>query len=120
MSSTEFHNLFAIFKAKVQAMFEYTPGKYAGRVTLLQSQEEIDRRPSYPARLFRKISPLKRRRLRASSLEASVEWEQWATGGVDVLEAPGDHYSMVREPKVRILAEKLRACMDRAEERKRI
>jgi amino acid adenylation domain-containing protein len=119
MSSTEFHNLFEIFKANVQAMFEYTPGKYAGRVTLLQSQEEIDRQPSYPARLFRKISPLKRRRLRASSLEASVEWEQWATGGVDVLEAPGDHYSMVREPKVRILAEKLRACMDRAEERKR-
>ena len=34
---------------------------------------------------------------------------------VDVFETPGDHDSMVLEPNVRILAARLRECLDKAE-----
>jgi thioesterase domain-containing protein len=36
---------------------------------------------------------------------------------VDVFETPGDHDSMVLEPNVRILAARLRECLDQAEAR---
>lgn len=35
--------------------------------------------------------------------------------GLDVYEVPGDHDSMVLEPNVRVMARRLRRCIDRAE-----
>jgi hypothetical protein len=37
-----------------------------------------------------------------------------AAQGVEVHEVPGDHYSMVREPHVRVLAERIRARLEGA------
>jgi hypothetical protein len=37
-----------------------------------------------------------------------------ALGGVEIHEVPGDHLSMFQEPHVQVLAEKLRACIDKA------
>jgi thioesterase domain-containing protein len=41
-------------------------------------------------------------------------WGRYVTG-VDVFEVPGDHDSMVLEPNVRVLAARLRTCIERAE-----
>jgi thioesterase domain-containing protein len=37
-----------------------------------------------------------------------------ALGGVDIHEVPGDHLGIFEEPHVQVLAEKLRACIDKA------
>jgi thioesterase domain-containing protein len=38
-------------------------------------------------------------------------WRNLALGGIQVVETPGDHGSMMKEPHVRVLAEKLDACV---------
>jgi thioesterase domain-containing protein len=42
-------------------------------------------------------------------------WKPYVTGGIDVHVVPGDHDSMVLEPNVRVLAEKLRTCLEDAQ-----
>ncbi|MGB5810992.1 MAG: hypothetical protein WBG86_10715 [Polyangiales bacterium] len=42
-------------------------------------------------------------------------WSPYCTE-VEVHEMPGDHDSMVLEPNVRVMADQLRACIQRAEE----
>lgn len=45
--------------------------------------------------------------------EFRVPW--WlAAGGMETHKVPGDHISMLEEPRVRILAKKLRTCLDKA------
>jgi thioesterase domain-containing protein/NAD(P)-dependent dehydrogenase (short-subunit alcohol dehydrogenase family)/acyl carrier protein len=43
-------------------------------------------------------------------------WSRYVTGDLEVSEVPGDHDSMVLEPNVRVLAERLKACLARAGE----
>jgi hypothetical protein len=54
----------------------------------------------------------------ATDLTASYDvedgWRQLVTE-LDVHEVPGDHGDIIREPNVRLLAEKLRHCMDAAQ-----
>ncbi len=39
-------------------------------------------------------------------------WGGLAEGGVEVDEIPGDHYSILREPNVQALADRLRETLD--------
>jgi len=41
-------------------------------------------------------------------------WRNLARGGVHVEETPGDHVSMLKEPHVRVLAQRLSACLQEA------
>ncbi|NEP35277.1 MAG: hypothetical protein F6K38_28820, partial [Moorea sp. SIO3B2] len=38
-------------------------------------------------------------------------WDGMAASGIEVHHIPGDHISMMLEPNVRVLAEKLKACL---------
>ena len=51
-----------------------------------------------------------------AGLPPDMGWRELALGGVTVLETPGDHLSMIQEPRVQILGEQLRACLNEAEE----
>ncbi|MEM7518082.1 MAG: thioesterase domain-containing protein, partial [Planctomycetota bacterium] len=42
-------------------------------------------------------------------------WSQYVDGQIEVVEVPGDHDSMVLEPQVRVLADRLRAVLIEAE-----
>ena len=42
-------------------------------------------------------------------------WSDWANGGVEVHVVPGNHANLMYEPHVEVLAEKLTACLDRAQ-----
>ncbi|HEY6769290.1 MAG TPA: amino acid adenylation domain-containing protein [Candidatus Sulfotelmatobacter sp.] len=44
------------------------------------------------------------------------DWSKWVTGGVEVHEIEGDHGSILKEPQVRHLAERVRFCLNRAQE----
>ncbi|HWG58035.1 MAG TPA: SDR family NAD(P)-dependent oxidoreductase [Candidatus Acidoferrales bacterium] len=41
-------------------------------------------------------------------------WRGLAAAGIEVRDVPGTHHNMTREPNVRILAEKMRECLDRS------
>jgi aspartate racemase len=72
-----------------QLVLDYRPRAYAGRVTLLRASAQ----------------PLSR--LQA----ADLGWSQLAGGGVEVIHVPSSHETLFAEPHVRVLAERLRACL---------
>lgn len=85
----------AIHNILPELIQEYVPHVYAGKVTLLRATqgEGLDQ----PNR-ERTDDPL-------------FGWGQWATGGVEVHDVPGGHYSLLQKPNVQVLAEKLEACI---------
>jgi acyl transferase domain-containing protein len=64
----------------------------------------------YPARLtlFRSTA----RRTQDGSDEF-LGWGALVAGGIEAHHVPSDHYTIIQEPAVRILSEKLRRCLDR-------
>ncbi|MGD1094659.1 MAG: amino acid adenylation domain-containing protein [Bryobacteraceae bacterium] len=70
-----------------QAVVKYTPKSYSGRVTLIRSMQ----RPEIPA--------------------AHLGWPELVQGEFELLESPGDHISMFREPHVSELAARISQCL---------
>ena len=68
----------------------YVPQPYPGRVTLFRngSAEETP--------------------------EHELKWQKLALGGLEVYAVPGDHKTILLEPHVSVLAQRLRACIERA------
>ncbi|NEQ75871.1 MAG: hypothetical protein F6K23_24240 [Okeania sp. SIO2C9] len=48
-----------------------------------------------------------------SMSELDLGWSSFSTKPVDIYEIPGDHVSMITEPNVGVLAEKLIACIEK-------
>lgn len=82
-----------IEEANRQAVHNYKPQVYPGRLTLLRALER-------PTRKY--FDPL-------------MGWGELVAGGVEIVEVPGHHKTLILEPRVRILAKKLRECIDKAE-----
>ena len=76
------------------AMSEYRPTLYPGRLTI-----------------FRGV-----RRGVFDGNDELLGWGGLAAGGIDVQDVTGSHQDMLSEPNVRMLADKLQACLDRAQE----
>jgi amino acid adenylation domain-containing protein len=85
--------LYRLFKTNVQAIQRYIPQAYPGRVTLFQADEPVGEAPQ----------------------DSTLGWGQLAAGGVEIHVTPGNHYTMIREPHVQALAQRLRACLARAQ-----
>jgi thioesterase domain-containing protein len=75
------------------ASYAYSPRPFPGVVTLFQSSG----------------------RPRAEILEVRTYWQQWAAGGLEAHEVPGDHESMFDEPQAETTARTLCACLERAQ-----
>jgi amino acid adenylation domain-containing protein len=80
-------------KADFRATRNYVLHHYPGQITLFKAGQELT----------------------ATSHDPTLGWSEWAGGGVDSYVVPGNHATMVYEPHVEVLAEKLRACLDRVE-----
>ena len=80
-------------KADFRATRNYALHRYPGQITLFKAGQE----------------------LAATSHDPTLGWSDWAAGGVDSYVVPGNHATMVYEPHVEVLAEKLRACLNRVE-----
>ncbi|WP_155968552.1 alpha/beta fold hydrolase [Kamptonema formosum] len=85
------HYLEEIKKANAIARKNYVPQVYPGRLTLLRAIER-------PTGMY---------------YDPYLGWEKLAAGGVEIVEVPGNHVTIIWEPRVRVLAEKLRECLDR-------
>ncbi len=79
--------------ANRQAVNAYKPQVYPGRITLLRAIER-------PTRKY--FDPL-------------MGWGELVAGGVEIVEVPGHHKTLILEPRVRILAERLRECIDKVD-----
>jgi acyl transferase domain-containing protein/thioesterase domain-containing protein/acyl carrier protein len=103
VSSEHFHNeaIEAAFRA---ALPRYDVGYYPGRLVLFRPALQVAYR-------------LSGGRLVGNSRQFLYPDNGWTphVSELSVYEVPGDHDSMVLEPNVRVLAEKLRACIDEAE-----
>lgn len=85
--------LLEILAANHQARDGYIPQSYPGQLTLFQATE----RPA------------------GFDNEPELGWGQLVTGGVECYPIPGVHTDMMEEPQVKLVAEKLQYCMDKAE-----
>ncbi|MGH7825286.1 MAG: non-ribosomal peptide synthetase [Candidatus Binatia bacterium] len=83
----------AILKAMSEAARKYEPYVYPGRITLLRAT---------------KLPP-------GGSGDPQLGWEKLAGGGLEVHEIPGYFAHTLLEPRVRPVAEKLKACINRAQ-----
>jgi amino acid adenylation domain-containing protein len=82
--------LFEIFRANVCALLSYKPQFYPGRITFFRASEQIADISADPAK----------------------DWRNVAADGVEVHVVPGDHYTMLREPAVQVMAEWLKVCIE--------
>jgi thioesterase domain-containing protein/acyl carrier protein len=82
-----------LLKSDFRATRNYAMSLYPGRVTLLKASEE----PS------------------GKSSDTTLGWSSWVAGGVEVIVVPGNHASMVYQPYVEVLANKLSACISQVQ-----
>ena len=83
-------HLFKVFKANLKALYHYTPQPYPNRITLLCASEQVAQ----------------------VTQDGMLGWGKLAAGGVETHYIPGDHYAIVREPHVQLLAERLGTYLD--------
>jgi thioesterase domain-containing protein len=82
-----------VLRANRQAVSNYVPQVYPDRIILFLSSEA-------PERAF---------------YDRRLGWNEMAAGGLEVHVVPGSHETLFREPHVRVLAEKLRVCLQRVQ-----
>jgi pyochelin synthetase len=93
ISPGAFRHLLRVFLTNLQCMFAYSPQRYSGSAVLLRASEQLG-----------EICP-----------DLTGDWTDLAAGGLETVEVPGNHFSMMREPYVRILGARLEGCIRRAE-----
>jgi thioesterase domain-containing protein len=86
---TKIRQIMHVSQANYRALRTYALRCYSGRVTFFQAAESIT----------------------ADSPDQYGEWSGLAAGGVERHIIPGSHLSIVQEPHVRVLAERLNSCM---------
>ena len=70
----------------------YRPRPWPGQVTVFRASVQPDPR-----------------------LPMDLGWTPLAEGGVEVCEVPGDHFDIFRKPNIQILAERMRARLERSD-----
>jgi thioesterase domain-containing protein len=90
IDSEEFSRLYQVFCANIDAMMNYEPKSYPGRITFLRASE----------------------RLGGPRYDPAQDWRLLAADGVDVHMMPGNHYSILKEPAVLALADRLKVCLN--------
>jgi len=87
----QLRQLFGIFKAHIEALRNYTPQHYPGRLICMIASAHRTEQQHDP----------------------TAGWDDLADG-VERYIIPGDHYTMLKPPHVQILAERLTACLTAA------
>ncbi|MEH2407393.1 amino acid adenylation domain-containing protein [Nostoc sp.] len=81
-----------IEEANKQAAREYVLKAYPGRVTVFRAEERFA--------------------LEKREVDPKMGWSEMVLGDLDIQNVPGNHDSIFREPHVRTLSEKMKACID--------
>ncbi|MDZ7949854.1 amino acid adenylation domain-containing protein [Nostoc sp. DedQUE09] len=95
----DFLRYYKLFKAHVKAMRNYKPQVYPHSITLFRAKEEIIHDFDNPE--WYSNDPL-------------LGWGKCSSQPIQVIEVPGDHFSIFVEPHIQELAKYLRNCIDNA------
>ncbi len=93
----DFLNYYKLFKAHVQAMRDYVPSVYSDKVTLFRATEQIIHDFESPE---------------FNTDDRLLGWRQFSRQPIQLIEVPGDHFSIFVEPHIQELAKQLRICID--------
>ena len=80
---------YRLFESNLRAMEAYAPRPYDGGVVVFRSAG------------------------RSIEGDPTLGWGTLAAGGVEAHAIPGDHFTLLREPHVQVLAERLARCLHR-------
>ncbi|MDZ8136599.1 MAG: amino acid adenylation domain-containing protein [Nostoc sp. DedQUE04] len=95
----DFLRYYKLFKVHVQAMRDYVPQVYPDQMNLFRANEAIIHDFQSPE--FHTDDPL-------------LGWGKYSSQSIQVIELPGDHFSMFVEPHIQELANQLKICIDDA------
>lgn len=95
LSFSQVENTLRVMAANCQAVFNYEPQLYSGRVIYFSAEENQEP-------FFDPMQP--------------NGWNSWVENGIEVIKVPGKHGIYHAEPHVRVLAEKLNSCLEQAED----
>ncbi len=99
---TQLKNVVQALKANSLSLINYVPQQiYPGRITLLRASE------TPPERLASKFSEI--------SQDSTWGWSEFSCEPVDIHFVPGNHITMMAEPHVQVLAERLKVCIEQAQ-----
>jgi amino acid adenylation domain-containing protein len=90
--STQFQHLFKVYRSNNEAARAYRPGTCSAPLVLFRAAEKVDGEPT----------------------DATLGWSLLAEGSLEVEEVTGNHFTMLDEPHVSLLAERLRVHLARA------
>jgi amino acid adenylation domain-containing protein len=103
MTLVEFRRVFDIFKINAKTLGSYRAEEYRGRITLFSPEQDIDQQ------IFSQDISYLAWKMETPNFENPLKgWDKVATEGVDLIVVPGDHFSMMQEPHIQVLAEQLR------------
>ncbi|MER9121207.1 amino acid adenylation domain-containing protein [Mesorhizobium sp. M0954] len=93
MGESQFNNIVAVAEANKIALREYTPRFNDSRSVLFAAKKGLRTFTNEP--------------------DGDLGWKQFARARLEIHEVPGDHYTMVAPPHVRVLATKLKDYLNR-------
>ncbi|MBE2201320.1 MAG: hypothetical protein IAE79_22090 [Anaerolinea sp.] len=99
--AAQIRRLIQISKANTQAYVRYKPPLTTNKITLIRAE---DATPEYYG-----IKNLE------NYLDQTFGWGKYSTESVDVFTAPGEHVTMLAEPHVPVLAQRLSECLGSAQ-----
>ncbi|MEK8015952.1 MAG: hypothetical protein VSS75_003725 [Candidatus Parabeggiatoa sp.] len=88
---TQVRHFLQIFKVNGQAMWNYQPRAYPGRIIFFRASEKDAINAKNPERA----------------------WIDLAQEGLEVIDVPGNHITMNESPYVQVMAERLRAYIEK-------
>lgn len=104
-SLQQVENILRVRAANVQLISSYVPQAYSGRVVHFSALETIE---------FLDEMTAQQAKYRHDPMQLNG-WNSWVEGGIELHKVPGSHLTFIKEPHVRVLAEKLNACLEQAE-----
>lgn len=90
------HNMVKVFKA--QGRISYNPPTEVAPLRIALFRTEKTKQDNQDKKPFKD--------------DPTWGWGQFTAGPVDIYDVPGDHFNMMIEPQVKVLADRLRECLD--------
>jgi thioesterase domain-containing protein/acyl carrier protein len=97
----QLRRIMQLFKTNTEASANYNSKEvlHTTRIALFKAKEPLPRADHEPSEI---------------SKEPAWGWDRLSNEPIEVQKVPGNHFTMVNEPHVSVLAEQLKACIDNA------
>ncbi len=103
----QLRRLLNVFKSNSRAWCSYVPKPYAGPITLIRSKEDFGEAVSMveQAQTSRDMGSFQN--------DTALGWGAFSMEPVEIVTVPGTHLTMLAEPNVQVLANRLTTCLDK-------